>query len=60
MIEFKSVSKCYSNRFVKTFLLRDLDLKVTQGEFLSILGSSGSGKSTTTVLVRRFITCRRN
>ena len=38
MIEFKSVSKWYSNRFVKTFVLRDLDLKVTQGEFLSIMG----------------------
>ena len=46
MIEFKSVSKWYSNRFVKTFVLRDMNLSVSQGEFLSIMGPSGSGKST--------------
>ncbi len=46
MIEFKGVSKWYSNRFVKTFVLRDLDLKIEQGEFVSIMGPSGLGKST--------------
>ena len=46
MIEFKGVSKWYSNRFVKTFVLRDLNLSVSEGEFVSIMGPSGSGKST--------------
>ena len=46
MIEFKGVSKWYSNRFVKTFVLRDLNLSIAQGEFVSIMGPSGSGKST--------------
>jgi len=46
VIEFKGVSKWYSNRFVKTFVLRDLDLKIEQGEFVSIMGPSGLGKST--------------
>ena len=46
MIEFKGVSKWYSNRFVKTFVLRDLDLSIAEGEFVSIMGPSGSGKST--------------
>ena len=39
MIEFKGLSKWYSNRFVS-----DLDLKIEQGEFVSIMGPSGSGK----------------
>ena len=46
MIEFKGVSKWYSNRFVKTFVLRDLDLLIAEGEFVSIMEPSGSGKST--------------
>lgn len=46
MISFKQVSKWYSNRFVKTFVLRDLDLEISEGEFVSVMGPSGSGKST--------------
>jgi len=46
MIDFKGVSKWYSNRFVKTFVLRELDLSISAGEFVSIMGPSGSGKST--------------
>lgn len=43
MIEFKDVSKTYPNG---THALHNIDLKVDQGEFVFIVGSSGAGKST--------------
>ena len=46
MIRLEKISKWYSNRFVKTFVLRDLNLEIAAGEFVSIMGPSGSGKST--------------
>jgi len=42
MIEFKNVSK----HFGKTQVLHDIDLKISQGEVVVIIGPSGSGKST--------------
>lgn len=41
-IEFKNVSKSYG----ATVALHDFSLTIAEGEFLTILGSSGSGKST--------------
>ena len=42
MIEFKNVSK----HFGATQVLHDIDLKISQGEVVVIIGPSGSGKST--------------
>lgn len=42
MIEFKNVSK----HFGQTQVLHNIDLKITQGEVVVIIGPSGSGKST--------------
>lgn len=43
MIEFKNVSKIYPNG---TTALKHINLHVKKGEFVFIVGSSGSGKST--------------
>ena len=46
MIELKNVTKIYENGGAKTVALSNVNLKVYDGEFLSIVGKSGSGKST--------------
>jgi len=46
MIKLRGVTKFYSSGFVKTFVLRNIDLDVQEGEFLTIMGPSGAGKST--------------
>lgn len=46
MIRLKNIFKYYSSRFVKTYVLQDIDLDIREGEFLSIMGPSGAGKST--------------
>lgn len=43
MIEFNQVGKTYSNGFQA---LKDVNLKIEQGEFVAIIGLSGAGKST--------------
>ncbi len=46
MIKMKEITKFYSSGFVKTFVLRNIDLDVAEGDFLTIMGPSGAGKST--------------
>lgn len=46
MLELKRISKWFNSGSNRTFILKDINLSVTEGEFLSIMGPSGSGKST--------------
>jgi len=46
MIKLAGVSHRYSGRSGDVVALRDVDLKVSEGEFLAIVGKSGCGKST--------------
>ena len=43
MIKFESVSKSYAN---KIRILRDINLNIKVGEFVSVVGQSGAGKTT--------------
>ncbi len=46
MIQLRNIEKYYQNNFVKTYVLRNINLKIDEGEFVSIMGPSGAGKST--------------
>ena len=46
MIELTNIAKTVSIGGSKTYILKDIHLKINQGEFISIMGPSGSGKST--------------
>ena len=46
MIELKEITKYYTNKFVKTFVLKQINLEIREGEFITIMGPSGAGKST--------------
>jgi ABC-type lipoprotein export system ATPase subunit len=46
MIILKGIERFYKNGFNKTFVLRNIDLKIEEGEFVTIMGPSGAGKST--------------
>lgn len=50
MISVEDVSKRYPNG---TYALRDIDLRIDQGDFAFIVGSSGAGKSTLNRLLIR-------
>lgn len=46
MIELKGIYKWIESGKNKVYLLKDVNLTISQGEFISIMGPSGSGKST--------------
>ena len=46
MIELKNVEKSYRTKAGQTFVLRRINLKIAQGEFVTVMGPSGAGKST--------------
>lgn len=45
MIELKKLEKSYPQGAQRLWVLRNVDLSVAEGEFLSVVGPSGSGKS---------------
>ncbi|MGB2993795.1 MAG: ABC transporter ATP-binding protein [Paenisporosarcina sp.] len=45
-IECKKIEKLFKGDGIQTYALKDVNLKVNEGEFVSIIGPSGSGKST--------------
>ncbi len=46
MIQIEKMNKIYKNGKMELQALFDVDLKVNPGEFVSIMGTSGSGKTT--------------
>jgi putative ABC transport system ATP-binding protein len=46
MIQLQHISKWYNVAGKPTFILKDINIQITEGEFVSIMGPSGSGKTT--------------
>jgi ABC-type lipoprotein export system ATPase subunit len=46
MIELHNVEKAFETRAGKTFVLRRIDMTISDGEFVTIMGPSGAGKTT--------------
>jgi putative ABC transport system ATP-binding protein len=46
VIRLRGITKYYSTGYVKTFVLRNIDLDIGAGEFVTVMGPSGAGKST--------------
>ncbi|QFT29869.1 nitrate ABC transporter ATP-binding protein (plasmid) [Roseibium porphyridii] len=45
-LEIAGISKCYGEAASRTDVLEDINLKVDEGEFIAIVGFSGTGKTT--------------
>lgn len=45
MIQLRNIEKFYAHGVGKTFILRRINADIKEGEFVSIMGPSGSGKS---------------
>lgn len=52
VIHFKNISKSYNNNLV----LNDFNLEINKGEFITIIGSSGCGKTTVLKLINGLLT----
>ena len=46
IIEFEKISKTYEIGQIKVPALKDIDMTISEGEYVAIMGPSGSGKST--------------
>lgn len=46
MIKLEHIFKWYNVGGTRSFVLKDINLEITEGDFVSIMGPSGSGKST--------------
>lgn len=46
MLEVRNISKTYGEGTARVVALRDVSLRVNDGDFIAIMGPSGSGKST--------------
>jgi len=46
MITLTNIYKYYDSKFQRTFVLKDIDLEISEGEFVTVMGPSGAGKST--------------
>ena len=46
MIRLDNIQKYYTNKFIKTYVLRGISLEIHENEFVTIMGPSGAGKST--------------
>lgn len=46
IITVNNINKTYKNGALELQVLKNISFKVNKGEFLAIMGSSGSGKST--------------
>ncbi len=46
ILEAKGLTKIYGGKKQSVAILKDINLAISQGEFISIMGPSGSGKST--------------
>ncbi|MEH7483452.1 bacitracin ABC transporter ATP-binding protein, partial [Neobacillus drentensis] len=46
ILEATKIHKSYGNKFNKQEVLKGLDVSIKKGEFVSIMGASGSGKTT--------------
>jgi putative ABC transport system ATP-binding protein len=46
MIQLKNIEKCYETRAGKNYVLRQINLEIEEGDFLTIMGPSAAGKTT--------------
>jgi putative ABC transport system ATP-binding protein len=46
MIQLKNIEKCYETRAGKNYVLRQINLDIEEGEFVTIMGPSAAGKTT--------------
>ena len=57
LIKLEKLSKTYKKGENKIFALRDINFDIEQGEFVSIVGKSGSGKSSLLNILGGMDTC---